>query len=627
LRVNRELAELLRCEPAPLAFGAEAALHDEVVLCGLLGGKDVGKSTLVNALAAAAGWHGQASIEHRVRTELLSPKPRSSPGRPDRLSVAPSSPGTDRPIAFVHEDMRSAVTDRLHDLTRHAEVGIVTHRSDPLRSVVLVDLPDFDSEFPDHLAIVRAIAPMLDRVAWVLTPRKIGDRAWVEMFHSVVKDTRNVRCVLNKIDELLTDGDALAGSNGDPGRAEAFWNRQKQWVAASLVTAGFDSSDDAGYLIASGFPTRGAFRDRIASLWDDPAWERYASDKSAVEEVARRAEAEFARLSASVLSPLSPDEVASLKRANRDRELVVGADRIRRHFDVDRRIAELADACEPEYLQSVMSEAFEPAMTGAVGAALEADLRPDARLADELLDRRIEGYPLLRVAAWPLGWLSRIVGRRIGPGEGARPVTPADPFDAGGLALDDRIDGMKARLLSDHAALDARLGLSADMPETKSLAGALRRSVAELGPRLERRLIDSVRADDRRPSRWLSLFLWSVLLWFPLIQPIAAGLLEMAANPEMKGLAQGTLQIVLAFGAANLLAGFAVVGVVYVIVLAVMFARARKAVRKARFQLVESTPILDAVDDALTDTILLPLARPFHRRLERLTTLSGELDS
>ena len=345
-RVNRELAELLRAEPATLAFGADAALHDEVVLCGLLGGKDVGKSTLINALAGRS-----VSVDLSRRGGI--------------------GEGTDRPVAFVHEDMRSTVTERLHDLTRHTELSIVTHRSDPLRSVVLVDLPDFDSEFPDHLAIVRAIAPLLDRVVWVLTPRKIGDRAWVEMFQSVVKDTRNVRCVLNKIDELLTDGDALSESNGDPGRAEAFWNRQKQWVTASLVTAGFGSSDDTGYLIASGFPTRGAFRDRIASLWDDPRWERYAGDKSAVEEVARRAEAEFRRLSASVLSPLSRDEVAALKRANRDRELTVGADRIRRHYDLGQRISELTHACEPEYLRSVVDEAFEPAFTGTLASALE----------------------------------------------------------------------------------------------------------------------------------------------------------------------------------------------------------------------------------------------------------------
>ena len=186
---------------------------------------------------------------------------------------------------------------------------------------------------------------------------------------------------------------------------------------------------------------------------------------------------------------------------------------------------------------------------------------------------------------------------------------------------------MKARLLADHAALDTRLGLCTEMPDTKSLESALRRDVAELGPGIERRLIDEVRATDRRPSRWLSFFLWSVLLWFPLIQPISAGLLEIAANPELRGLAQGVLQIVLAFSAAKLLAGLAVVGVVYVVVLAIMFARGRAAVRNAKSRLNESTPIHDAVDDAITTTVLIPLAQPFHRRLERLAILSAELDS
>ncbi len=45
--INRELAAMLRTEATDLALGAETALQDDLVLCGLLGGKDVGKSTLV----------------------------------------------------------------------------------------------------------------------------------------------------------------------------------------------------------------------------------------------------------------------------------------------------------------------------------------------------------------------------------------------------------------------------------------------------------------------------------------------------------------------------------------------------------------------------------------------------
>ena len=51
--INRELAALLSMAPADLSVGADTASRDELVICGLLGGKDVGKSTLSNALARA----------------------------------------------------------------------------------------------------------------------------------------------------------------------------------------------------------------------------------------------------------------------------------------------------------------------------------------------------------------------------------------------------------------------------------------------------------------------------------------------------------------------------------------------------------------------------------------------
>ena len=51
LAINRELAAQLRMSCAQHSTGAEAALDDNLVVCGILGGKDVGKSTLINALA------------------------------------------------------------------------------------------------------------------------------------------------------------------------------------------------------------------------------------------------------------------------------------------------------------------------------------------------------------------------------------------------------------------------------------------------------------------------------------------------------------------------------------------------------------------------------------------------
>lgn len=598
LQINRDLAAVLCADPAQIALGAHTSLEDEIVLCGLLGGKNVGKSTLINALA-------------RV---------------PVSIDVERVGEGTDRPIAFVHEDVTAAVTDRLRDLHHRTEVRTVTHRSDALINVVLVDLPDFDSEFPGHLAIVRDIAPLLDRVLWVLTPRKIGDRAWVEMFQSVIKDTRNVRCVLNKVDELLTDGDAFADGNGDALRSAAgFWQRQKEWVTSSLEASGCRPPGDSSYLIASAFPTRAGLRDRVAASWDDPGWDRYADERTIVDEVARLAAEEFEQLHASVLAPLTVEEVSTIKNANVDRELAVAVERIRTHYELERIMSGLDHACDPAYLREVLNEAMDSSFCGAVGSTLEARLRPDRQLADELLEKRIEPHSLLRVAYWPLGWISRMAGRRISPTDSGSAPAPDDPFVASGPTLDDRVDGMRARLLSDHATLDDQLGLRDEMPSTETLTGSTRRAVKNLGPKLERRLIDAVHADDPRPSRLLGGFLWLVLLWFPFIQPITAGLLEIMAEPEMQSIAHGLYKIVVAFGAGKLLAGFAVVGLVYVGVLAVLYTRALAAIRKAKREQAESAPVLDAVDEALTQHILLPLVAPFQRKLEKLSSIVATL--
>ena len=101
----------------------------------------------------------------------------------------------------------------------------------------------------EHLPIVQGVARMLDRVVWVLTPRKIGDRDWVRMVHRVIKDARNVHCVLNKIDELMTDGESLAGGNGSA--ADDFWSRQRSWVAASLESAGCQDETASRFLSTS----------------------------------------------------------------------------------------------------------------------------------------------------------------------------------------------------------------------------------------------------------------------------------------------------------------------------------------------------------------------------------------
>lgn len=224
------------------------------------------------------------------------------------------------------------------------------------------------------------MAPLLDRILWVLTPRKIGDRAWVDIFHDIIKDPTNVHCVLNKVDELLADsepfGAAADARAADNGRAERFWRQQHEWVARSIESVGCPQSDEHRYLVAAAFPDSDRFISRIAQLWNDLDWDAYAADHSAVTKVAHLASGELDRLRSCVLGPVTADQGCAIKAANRDRELRVNIARIKHHYNLDRTTERLAQACDPQYLQQVLNEATGPEYCAAVARRFKRNFAP-----------------------------------------------------------------------------------------------------------------------------------------------------------------------------------------------------------------------------------------------------------
>jgi hypothetical protein len=137
----------------------------------LVGGTGVGKSSLLNATAG----------------ETVS-------------TVSVRRPTTGRPVAWV---AASAIED-VRPLLDRLDVGTVRiHGGHALGGVVVLDLPDVDSLAPEHRALVEAILPKVDAVAWVLDPEKYADallhdrflRTWVPRLDRQV-------VVLNKADRL-----------------------------------------------------------------------------------------------------------------------------------------------------------------------------------------------------------------------------------------------------------------------------------------------------------------------------------------------------------------------------------------------------------------------------------------
>src|SRR5437868_7860904 len=100
---------------------------EDFYLVGLIGGKDVGKSSFVNAL---------------VGQEITQPTSHGA--------------GTETVVAYAHRD----AVDALETLLGREVPGrfsIHPHSVDRLRRQVLLDLPDIDSIYDSHIQITRSM--------------------------------------------------------------------------------------------------------------------------------------------------------------------------------------------------------------------------------------------------------------------------------------------------------------------------------------------------------------------------------------------------------------------------------------------------------------------------------------
>lgn len=612
--VNAELATLLRSKPAELAFGADLAARDDLVICGILGGKDVGKSTLINALAEA----------------------------PVSVDEAEVGKGTDRPIAYAHRAAEAAVRHRLTPEAAGSSLRVQWHEADPVRNAVLIDLPDFDSQFQDHLQIVLDVAPLLDRIIWVVTPRKIGDREWVRMLQYVVKDLRNVYVVLNKADEFLADLEPPSKSGRTNGfSAKTFWPAHLEWMSSVLTQIGCPSHDDRRFLLAGGYADEHRFVQRVGELWDDPEWAKYGDEKPAVTQIAQRVSNELDRLRSRVLEEVPEHEAEAIKRANLARQTETNIDRLRRHYDLQHVFDGLSSVCEEVYVQQLLDDAISEADRFALAADLARRVRTERDLADELLEQRVERWPLLQLAYWPFGWLARAVApiRRLVPasrsdraGDGG-PHAPPDAVAPAGLPRQrDQIDLLRSTLLRDQAALANRLELGEELPEARVLEDRFRAAADRLPGQVEAQMMAAL-TKGRRRSRlggFLgNVVLWLLLLWFPLLQPVAAGLLEIYAEEGGFRWAHGVYRVVSALSAVHLLAGLAVVVGIYLALIAGMYVRCLQSVRSAmaeHLSLSAEAPLPAAVDSLLVEELAAPLLRPFRERLARLRELLDRVE-
>ncbi len=172
-RLNQSIALEMNRPAAELAQQSGRGDADFLYLYGIVGGKDVGKTTIINQLAGAA----------------ISPDT-------DIIDE-----GTRVAVAYCHREDLTAVKERLEPPLRD-QINFATHDRRELQNVVLMDLPDYDSRFDAHLAEVNALTRYLQGLIWITTPRKYGDHAFLEQMVAVAQSHENYFVIVNKIDQI-----------------------------------------------------------------------------------------------------------------------------------------------------------------------------------------------------------------------------------------------------------------------------------------------------------------------------------------------------------------------------------------------------------------------------------------
>jgi hypothetical protein len=177
-QIVRETMDLIGA-PGPELFNddspALAETHgDGIYLIGLIGGKEVGKSALVNALAGAA-----------ITDETSH------------------GPGTQTAIAYVHRS-HQAEASALLERTVPGKFRIVPHDAAKLGGQVLLDLPDIDSRFASHLEITRRMLRHMLFPIWIQSVEKYADIQPQNLLAKVAagNDPGNFLFCLNKMDQL-----------------------------------------------------------------------------------------------------------------------------------------------------------------------------------------------------------------------------------------------------------------------------------------------------------------------------------------------------------------------------------------------------------------------------------------
>ncbi len=582
--INHRLADLLNTEPFELAQGGARAIADSLWVWGVIGGKDVGKTTLINALA------GSEVIPRGVEV----------------------GEGTYRPAAYLAPDDADAAR------VRFSESGSLTidyrpEASDGLRGVVLVDLPDVDSLFETHVEQVRRIATVLDGIIWVSTPKKLGDLRAMKEVQRVLKASSNFVHVVNKIDWLLAQADG-------PPLAEL--DRLRAALLRQVLELDETAEQPEAYLISARYLDTSAVLQAVLVERGQVASDAPGGVEGELTQAADRVAKNFQALKQALTTAPTAQARQANKRANLAYQVRRQAQDLVQHYDPLPVVERLREVADPDTIRGCLAQGLHAQYWASVFRRINAAKPLASEWAVELFKVRVARWPLLGLIAWPIALLGAALGglRSLLPGAGS--TSAGDPFRVDGLPLEDRAGAVLDRLQATLAPVTRRVTI--ELPTAAVLAAQLRAEAAILAHELCSAVIGPLLRRHAgfagRVLRWLVPL--AVLLWFPFVQPVLSVVLDLLPGgpPRGVGLARVLTE---ALSAHNVLLGLAVSLIILALMVAAVYSRAAAHARAAVAR-VENAGAADATT-VLTDSLVDALRRPIDRVCARLAEATSSL--
>jgi hypothetical protein len=471
-----DMPELMEADAPVLSEEALADDGDEggYYLVGIIGGKDIGKSALVNALV----------------------------GR-DITAITSHGPGTEMVIAYAHRSQEAALRELL-DREVTGRYRLVTHDTPALRRQVLLDLPDIDSHYESHVAVTRAMLRHMLFPVWMQSVEKYADLQPQQMLQRVAagNDARNFVFCLNKADQLDANGRGPDGSaaSGDLSASREARELREDCAARLAKALGLPAPPNV-YLISAKYPDRYEFPKLRALL---------AQEKE--ESVVRQSKA--------------------LAAKRQDRSLL---DWLNRQNLTDRaaRLGRLREEAE-----ELTAERLAVPLVERVAPKIAEDPANRAALADDILSDRVARWPLVNLVHTlmaPLFVLVRTMGaKNVTPLQGADALIEFH-LKSHGWSPSGAVQATFAQLRQSHPAVGSlyeHRRLWEEMPSQQAADDLCRRlvSAVERQRTAARERLIGHGLGVGPAVRWLLTI--GALLWFPLIQPV---LQETLADPSVLG--------------------------------------------------------------------------------------------